>query len=88
MNKTKFLDKYDKDFVNFMIEILAIINRGTKIYTQGEQRLNEGYELRDVQLLAIVIILLSPKNKGIFAQIKTGQGKSIIVAVLAVFKAL
>ena len=77
-----------QSYVDFMVEVIAIINRGTKIFTQGEQGLNEGYELRDVQLLAIVIILLTPKNKGIFAQIKTGQGKSIIVAVLAVFKAL
>ena len=75
-------------FIEFLIEIMAIVNRAVKIFTQGEKRLNEGYELRDVQLLSIVLILLSPKNKGVFAQIKTGQGKSIIIAVLAVFKSL
>ena len=78
----------NESYIDFLIEIMAIINRGLKIFTQGEERLKEGYELRDVQLLAIVIILLTPKNKGIFAQIKTGQGKSIIIACLAVFKAL
>ena len=75
-------------YIEFLIEILAIVNRAVKIFTQGEQRLNEGYELRDIQLLSIVLILLSPKNKGVFAQIKTGQGKSIIIAVLAVIKSL
>ena len=77
-----------ENYTKFLIEILAIVNRAVKIFTQGEQRLNEGYELRDVQLIAIVLILLSPKNKGVFAQIKTGQGKSIIIAVLAVVKSL
>ena len=94
-----FLSSYYNDFIKraksshefyieFLIEILAIVNRAVKIFTQGEERLNEGYELRDVQLIAIVLILLSQKNKGVFAQIKTGQGKSIIIAVLAVIKSL
>ena len=77
-----------ESYIEFLIEILAIVNRAVKIFTQGEERLNEGYELRDVQLIAIVLILLSQKNKGVFAQIKTGQGKSIIIAVLAVVKSL
>jgi len=77
-----------ESYIEFLIEILAIVNRALKIFTQGPERLNEGYELRDVQLFAIIIILLSPKKKGIFAQIKTGQGKSIIIAVLAIIKAL
>ena len=33
-------------------------------------------------------MLLSPKDKGLLAQIKTGEGKSSIVAVLAVIKVI
>jgi len=64
----------------FLPEALAIIDR-TNV-------LNEGYHIRDVQFISILLIILSPKNKGVFAQIKTGEGKSTIVSVIAVIKAL
>lgn len=64
----------------FLPEVLAIIDRANV--------LNEGYHIRDVQFISILLIILSPKNKGVFAQIKTGEGKSTIVSVIAVIKAL
>lgn len=64
----------------FLLEELAIIDRANV--------LNEGYHIRDAQFISILLIILSPKNKGVFAQIKTGEGKSTIVSVIAVIKAL
>ena len=64
----------------FLSEILAIIDRANS--------LQEGHHIREVQFISILLILLSPKNKGAFAQIKTGEGKSTIVSVIAVIKSL
>ena len=75
------------DYLIFLIESLAVIYRAYQLDTMSE-KIPEGFKIRDVQLFSILIILLSPKNKGLFAQIKTGEGKSSIVAVLATVKAL
>ena len=66
---------------NFLSEALAVIDRALQLDTKG-------HRLRNVQLASIFIILLSPKNRGLFAQIKTGEGKSNIVACIAIVKAL
>ena len=65
---------------SFLSEALAIIDRANYLV--------EGHRIREVQFISILLILLSPKNKGVFAQIKTGEGKSTIVSVIAVIKAL
>ena len=44
--------------------------------------------MREVQIISILIILNSEENRGLFGQIKTGEGKSTIVSTLAVIKAL
>ena len=75
------------DYIIFLIESLAVIYRAFQLDTMSE-KIPDGFKLRDIQLFSILIILLSPKNKGLFAQIKTGEGKSSIVAVLATLKAL
>ena len=92
--KSKYLEdfiskakKYKDDYIIFLIETLAVIYRAYQLDTMSE-KVPEGFKLRDVQLFSILIILLTPKNKGLFAQIKTGEGKSSIVAVLATVKAL
>ena len=46
------------------------------------------HRMREVQIISILIILNSPENRGLFAQIKTGEGKSTIVSTLAVIKSL
>ena len=66
---------------NFFPEALAVIDRALEKDTNG-------HRIRNVQLASIFLILLSPKNKGLFAQIKTGEGKSNIVACIAIVKAL
>ena len=59
---------------------MAVIDRANEI--------QEGNRLRYVQYIPILLILLSPKDKGVLAQIKTGEGKSTIISVIAVIKAL
>ena len=75
---------YTKNNINnedFFPEALAVIDRVLEKDTNG-------HRIRNVQLASILIIILSPKNKGLLAQIKTGEGKSNIVASIAVIKAL
>ena len=48
--------------------------------------LAHGYEARPIQLVAVGLLYTS--EKGVLAEINTGEGKSIIAAMLAVLKAL
>lgn len=66
---------------NFLPEALAVVDRALEIITNG-------HRIRNVQLASIFLILISPKNKGLLLQIKTGEGKSNIVASIAIIKAL
>ena len=59
-------------------ETLAVIKRAVSLH--------EGYEPRDIQILSVLSILES--QKGRLADIKTGEGKSITTAMLAIIKAL
>lgn len=45
-----------------------------------------GEMLRDSQLLAILSMLDSSNHKGILSEVKTGEGKSYIIAALAIIK--
>ena len=47
-----------------------------------------GYEPRDIQLIALLFFLFKKANKGLIEQINTGEGKTIIIAFLAIIKAL
>lgn len=47
------------------------------------------YEPYTVQMITIFILLrYQPKDHGLFAQIETGEGKSLIIAILTAFKIL
>ena len=81
--RTKDLIKNDE---SFLIEALAVINGAYHIDTQS--KCDGGYDIRDVQLLSVLTMLLKPKNKGRFCQINTGEGKSSIVSILGTIKAL
>ena len=50
--------------------------------------LSEGHLPRKDQIVSVLLFLYSPKNKGLFTQIKTGEGKTTIVAMLATINAL
>ena len=65
---------------NFYISLIPILIKACK---------NKfGYEPRDIQLIALLFFLLKEVNKGLIEQINTGEGKTIIIAFLAIIKAL
>lgn len=61
-------------------EILAVIKRVCFLHSH--------YEPREVQIIAVLSLLFRENAKGRFLQVSTGEGKSIIIAILAVIKAL
>ncbi|XP_062709669.1 uncharacterized protein LOC134288539 [Aedes albopictus] len=50
--------------------------------------LSHGFKPRDSQILSLLVLLMANEDHGRLAQINTGEGKSIIVAMLAVIHAL
>ena len=70
--------KETKKYINedfFVPELLAVIRQANY--------LSEGHYPRKVQIMAVLLFLFSPKNKGLFTQNKTGEVKTTIVAILA-----
>ena len=62
------------------LELLAVMNRANQLITS--------YPLRVTQMLAYLCFLQSQPNYGKIVQINTGEGKTIIISLLAVLKAL
>jgi len=74
-------DLQSEEFVRSKLpEIIAVVKRA--IY------LDSSFEPRSIQILSLLFILESKHNSGRLLQILTGEGKSIVVAMLAVIKAL
>ncbi|CAF4625097.1 unnamed protein product [Rotaria sp. Silwood2] len=65
---------------DFIVETLAVIKRA--------YLLDSGFHLTDAQILSCIILLKVNTNKGMLLQVGTGEGKSTIIAVLAVIYAL
>ena len=61
-------------------ELLAVMMRAVE--------LTHGFAPRATQLLSVLTLLNTPDKKGRLAQINTGEGKSLIVAMLAAIHAL
>ncbi|CAF5103906.1 unnamed protein product [Rotaria sp. Silwood1] len=71
-NQQNYVDKYYK---------IAVIIHAVYIFKQVRPR--------DIQILSFLLFIESEhKNRGRLAQIRTGEGKSIIVAMLAVYLSL
>ncbi|XP_076279535.1 uncharacterized protein LOC143208734 [Lasioglossum baleicum] len=63
-----------------MYERIAVIKRAMEVTTK--------VKLRDVQMLSVILLLNYQQNKGRLAQINTGEGKTIIIAMIAAYRAL
>ena len=61
-------------------ELLAVMKRAVELH--------HGFSPRATQLLSVLALLNTPENMGRLAQINTGEGKSLIVAMLAALHAL
>ncbi|XP_026480136.1 uncharacterized protein LOC113386578 [Ctenocephalides felis] len=72
------LDQWFQKSVKTDEEILFAVDRII-------EREKKGIKLRDAQKLSVMILL---KNSNIFAQISTGEGKSLIIVAFAIIKAL
>ena len=73
--------KYSKsvDSDQIMFEVIAVINQAVFLL--------HGFRLRSTQLLSLVIFIHN-KKQGILEQVSTGEGKTLIIAALAIFKVL
>ena len=63
-----------------LTEMIAVVARGFQLH--------KGYLPRETQILSVRMLLDSEKKGGTLAQIKTGEGKSVIVAMMACILAL
>ncbi|XP_068902504.1 uncharacterized protein [Tenebrio molitor] len=50
--------------------------------------LTGGHRLRDTQILAVLVFFHSQNNQGRLCQIKTGEGKTVIISLIVVIRAL
>jgi len=64
---------------------LAVIKRAVEIFSEEK---GKKITPRPIQLMSALIMLNGQEGKGRLAQINTGEGKTIIVAMLSVVKAL
>ena len=80
--KQWILDNHDNIINNkFRGNIFALFNKINKDIT--------GYEIRPIQLISLLFLTKNePKLGGIFLQINTGEGKSLIIQFLAAYLAL
>ncbi|CAF1276298.1 unnamed protein product, partial [Rotaria sordida] len=69
-----------KNKKDFIIEALAVIKQATYLDTD--------FHLNDAQILSCLIALNLNNNQGRLLQVATGEGKSTIISVLAIFYAL
>ena len=70
------------DFIDsrFTTQALAIIKRANFLET--------GFHMTDTQILSCIVALNSNKDQGRLLQVATGEGKSTIISVLAIFNGL
>ena len=70
----------------YMAKILAIISIANKIFTSSRD--NNGYKLRTIQLIDVLLFINKEKDRGLIEQISTGEGKSSVICALSTFLAL
>ena len=80
ITKETINDPNNKDLKNKEDDLIAIINNGVKSI--------KGYQLRDSQIYALLVLLNKKQYRGKIAQILTGEGKTIIINCLAIILAL
>jgi hypothetical protein len=82
--KIKALDKFSKPTEahdsRYLPEIIAVLIRASVLDSQ--------HKPRKTQLISVLLLLNSVKDKGRLLEVETGGGKSTIIAMLAVIKAL
>lgn len=76
-NEIKFeIDKKKDNIENNIIYIIASMIRVVELEFY--------FKVRDIQIISLLICLLEQNKNGLIEEIKTGEGKTIIIAFLAV----
>ena len=68
--------KFDDDFYIEFISIIMIV---------CEKKFK--FKPRDIQIISLLLFIFKNKNKGVIQQVYTGEGKSLIITLLATVKA-
>lgn len=68
--------QYTKEFYIQLISILILVCE-----------LKFGYKPREIQIISLLLFIFKNKNKGVIQQVYTGEGKSLIITLLATVKA-
>ncbi|CAD8077847.1 unnamed protein product [Paramecium primaurelia] len=79
-NDVKQQQKENFKNIRFIVESIAVIKQAIFIY----QQLNLTYS----QIMSALIILLQGQDEGVLLQVSTGEGKSIIICIIAIFYGL
>lgn len=67
--------------IDKICEVIAVADRAFTLLTGGQR-------LRDTQILSILIFFEGHTKQGRLCQIQTGEGKTVIISILALIKAL
>lgn len=76
----KFVRKQPRQIAHKLPEVVAVMVRGVE--------LTATHRVRKVQVLSLLLLAQNQPNKGRIAQVNTGEGKSLIIAMLAVLQVL
>ncbi len=79
----------DENFLAKLPEILAVINHAVEVYSKAKNP--PGYTLRNAQILSLIVMLTkaaSQDNHGCFAELATGEGKSLVTASISIIEGL
>lgn len=90
---------YEKLYKNYSIENIQkeirdfiIPKKRSIIYTIASMirviELEFHFILREIQIISLIICILNNHNNGLIEEIKTGEGKSLIIALLAIIHCL
>jgi len=72
--------------IEISAEILAVISIANEIFTTTPSK--NGYKLRTIQLMDVLLFINKNEDKGLIEEISTGEGKSTIICALATFLGL
>ena len=67
-------------------DLVARLYQASYLHIREENQ--KGYYLRDAQLVSLLSVLLKNPNRNRLIEVKTGEGKTLIVTILSAYKAL
>ena len=84
--KKEILGNEEKSKLKYIAKTVAVISIANKMFLENNKK--EGYYLRDIQIIAILLFISKSKDEGLIEEIGTGEGKTTIIFTLAIFLGL